>query len=160
MYKRHDLIREFHENLRTARLRKGISTKAIQEIASDLAKITGVQDFAIERSSVTRYETTSWPTVPKLITLAKAYGVTVEELLAPLLDCPETRQLNDSNQIEERDPLANPEHRRYHTLLEFILEHGRRDKEIAGIAAQLEAAFELLCRRGKKEPSSSDPHHR
>lgn len=154
MDQRTDLAKEFQENLRAARLRSGVSTRAIQEVGADLAEVTGVASFAVERSSVTRYETATWPTVPKLITLARAYRIPVEELLAPLLNRIERDTPEDEmkTQKDEVDVFARLEHRRYHVLLEFILEHGERDKEIAGIAAQLEALFELLCRRrGRRE---------
>jgi len=158
MDQRSDLAKAFHENLRAARLRSGISTRAIQELGADLAEVTGVAGFALERSSITRYETESWPTVPKLITLARAYRVPVVELLAPLLERIDGNTAEGEVKLQEHEAnvFAKLEHRRYHVLLEFILEHGERNKEVAGIAAQLEALFELLChRRGRRESTIS-----
>ena len=142
-----DLAKEFQENLHAIRLRKGISTKVVQEVGHMLAESTGVSGFAMDESSINRYEHSSWPTIPKLITLAKAYGVPIGDLLAPLLACPE---LCGQEPLEQPlDDLIDPNHRHYHTLLEFILEHGQKDR-VDVIRVLLEVFFELLSRRPKR----------
>ncbi len=111
----------FLKSLRAKSEDKGISVeKSAQEQAEQLGK-----EFGFDQTTLSRYENAkSWPTMPKLLTLARVYGVPIAALFEALGAKPkELCRHKDAEKIDESD-LYPPEHTVPHQALERILAEG------------------------------------